>query len=321
MEVKSFALNEIGGRQNLEDAIAPPKTGVAKANATTFVVCDGVGGSNYGEVAAEFASTIFYQQLLNATIDSEVRFTELLNKALSQFQTKLNLFTEENTKATGASSTLVLIHFVGNTAYLAWCGDSKIFQIRSGKAIYKTADHSLVQEMVAKGIITEEEAEKHPQRNIITRSINAATKPTDIQVKLIKDIQADDWFLLCTDGLMEQFHPNHFQSVLYPFQNAKDYSAIINDICFGKTKDNYSMHLIHVNNAKKKNKSGLVLFVLLTVLIVVGFFGYRFTVQSDEQTVEKKSSKNDTAVESIMLKVPPPHKTLDSVSPKKPATK
>ncbi|MFY8004552.1 MAG: PP2C family protein-serine/threonine phosphatase [Chitinophagaceae bacterium] len=321
MEVKSFALNEIGGRQNLEDAIAPPKNSASKPHAKTFVVCDGVGGSNFGEVAAEFASSIFYQQLLNATIDSQERFTELLKKALSQFQKKLNLFTDENTKATGASSTLVLIHFVNNTAYLAWCGDSKIFQIRSGKAIYKTADHSLVHEMVAKGIITEEEAEKHPQRNIITRSINAATKPTDIQVKLINDIQADDWFLLCTDGLMEQFHQTHFQSILYPFQNAKDYTNIINNICFGKTKDNYSMYLIHVNSVKKKNKSALIFFALLAVIAVIVFLGYWFSSQSAEHIMEKNPPKNDTAVESIMLKVPPPHKTVDTVSPQKTANK
>ncbi len=309
MNIKAFSLNEIGGRKNVEDAIMPQK--FAPQDAKIFVVCDGVGGSSFGEVASDIASKTFYETFKKETLAQDADFERLLHASLKQFQKKVADYIETNAGAAGTSTTLTLIVLQNNKAYIAWCGDSKIYQLRNGKPVYKSSDHSLVAELVAQGVITEAEAETHPQRNIITRSLNANTKPTDIDFKILTDIQNDDWFLLCTDGLMEQFTENLFAVVLNKYDAATNYSEVIEKICYGKTKDNYSMYLLHVEKVAAAASSKKIIVPILVVLLLAvgGWFAWSQLSKPkpvvEEVPVKKVDSlpSKDT-VQSIMMKRP-----------------
>ncbi len=313
MTVNTFSLNKIGGRKNVEDAIMPKQ--FKPQDPKLFIVCDGVGGSSFGEVASDLAVTSFYETFKKQVIAKDTDFEKILHQSLALFRQKVNEFVATNPEAANTSTTLTLLTLQNDKAYVAWCGDSKIFQLRNGKPVYKTTDHSLVAELTAQGVITEAEAEKHPQRNIITRSLNSQTKPTDIEYTVLTDIQTQDWFLLCTDGLMEQFTENLFSVVLNKYDGKIKYDDVIEKICFGKTKDNYSMYLVHINAAAAAgNLKKIILPIILVLLAVGGWFTYDIFFDHVEKTIEVKAAdhaipiaiKQDTlkpdTIKSIMLK-------------------
>lgn len=273
MKIKAFTLNEIGGRKNVEDAIMPKK--FSGKQPSLFIVCDGVGGSSFGEVASAEASKSFYEVFSNGMVNLEKDFLKMLSAALDLFQKRIDDYIKANPSAATTSTTLTMLILKNSKAYVVWCGDSKIFQIRSGKVIFRTKDHSLVAELVAQGVITEKEAEKHPQRNIITRSLSSNTKMSDIEYKILENVQDKDWFLLCTDGLMEQFTENLFPAVLGTYNTGLNYSEAIDKICRGKTKDNYSMYLIHLDQVKSSSlKNVLVFSFIAAALSAGGWFAY-----------------------------------------------
>ncbi len=315
MSIRAFSLNKIGGRKNVEDAIMPKSFNAQQPK--LFIVCDGVGGSSFGEVASELATKSYYETFAPANIQSESEFKNLLNESLKLFQQRVSNFIEENPSAANTSTTLTLLILSKDKAYLAWCGDSKIFHLRNGMPIYKTQDHSLVAELVAQGVITEAEAETHPQRNIITRSLNANTKTTDVSTVILNDIKKEDWFLLCTDGLMEQFTESMFPAILGKFNASTNYSEIIDKICYGKTKDNYSMYLVYINGTPAKSGSKMMLLlIVLLILSVGGWFAYSQWFNTFEEVTP--SSLEEPEVKSIMMERPANTDTSTSDSSKTP---
>ncbi|MBC7651860.1 MAG: serine/threonine-protein phosphatase, partial [Deinococcales bacterium] len=313
MTVNTFSLNKIGGRKNVEDAIMPKQFN--PQDPKLFIVCDGVGGSSFGEVASDLAVISFYETFKKQPIAKEADFEKILHQSLAFFRQKVNEFVATNPEAANTSTTLTLLTLQNDKAYVAWCGDSRIFQLRNGKPIYKSKDHSLVAELTAQGVITEAEAEKHPQRNIITRSLNSQTKPTDIEYAVLTDIQTNDWFLLCTDGLMEQFTENLFSVVLNKYDSKTKYDDIIENICFGKTKDNYSMYLVHITAAAAtSNFKKIILPLIVVILAVGGWLAYSKFLKPTTQPVNfkvadtiklsipKKDYVDKDTVKSIMIK-------------------
>lgn len=318
MNVTAFSLNEIGGRKNVEDAIMPKQFRADMPQ--LFIVCDGVGGASFGEVASELATKNFYSTFENAVITSQAVFSDLLNKALASFQKEVKTFVDQNPSASGTSTTLTLLVIQQNKAWLAWCGDSKIFQIRNGSPIYKSRDHSLVAELIAQGVITAKEAETHPQRNIITRSLNSNTKASDIEINLITDIRKGDWFLLCTDGLMEQFTESMFPSILNDFDAGRNYTEIIDNICKGKTKDNYSMYLLHCGEVSKSSAKWLIPLIAI-LLVAGGWFTYNRLLGAKEtpDAPAQIEKEKEPEVKSIMMVKP--QSADDSVKAKNDSTK
>lgn len=313
MNIRAFTLNEIGGRKNLEDVIMPGK--YLPQDPLLFIVSDGVGGSSFGEVASGIAARCYYNLMAKVTIDSAQTFKNKLDEALASFQQQVHDYILTHPAAATTSTTLALLLFSQHKAYIAWCGDSKIYQLRNGTPIYKSKDHSLVAELVSQGVITEKEAHTHPQRNVITRSLSTHTHSSDIAYTVLSDIREGDWFLLCTDGLTEQFTEDHFAAVLFPYNPATDYSEAIDTICRNNTKDNYSMHLLHVNSLKKKAaaKSRLLPILLLLLLIAGGWYAYQQS-SGNRHTQILPPMKPDTS-KSIMMIHPQKKEAVQQDSP------
>lgn len=319
MNVTAFSLNEIGGRKNVEDAIMP-KQFLAEMP-KLFIVCDGVGGASFGEVASELATKNFYSTFEKAVITSQEVFSDLINKALASFQKEVKAFVDQNPSAGGTSTTLTLLVIQQNKAWLAWCGDSKIFQIRNGSPVYKSRDHSLVAELIAQGVITAKEAETHPQRNIITRSLNSNTKTSDIETTLITDIRKGDWFLLCTDGLMEQFTESLFPSVLKDFDPGINYTEVIDNICKGKTKDNYSMYLLHCGEGNKSPAAKWMVPLIAILLVAGGWFAYNKLSGAKETSAAPAQIETEKEPEVKSIMMVKPQAAEDSVKAKNDSTK
>ena len=180
---------------------------------TVGVVCDGMGGARGGREASQCACSVIercFQEQYNQCIPGEEE--TFLKKALLSanryvFQKALR---EESLAGMGTTAVCALVR--GGKAYLSHAGDSRAYLYRDGKLAQLTHDHSYVQELVDCGTITQEQAEHHPQKNIITRALGVdyRLEPEFTTVAL----QAGDVLLLCTDGLTNAVPTEQLEQLL-----------------------------------------------------------------------------------------------------------
>jgi serine/threonine protein phosphatase PrpC len=166
--------------------------------APLFVVADGMGGAQAGEVASEIAVRSFDDELPNGSrAEALVRIIEEANKRIHE-----RARSDDSLHGMGTTTTAAYVD--DDEVVIAHVGDSRAYLLRNGELIRLTKDHSLVGELVARGKLTEEQAEQHPQRSVITRALGPeASVQVDID---IFPARAGDLFLLCSDGLTSMVH-------------------------------------------------------------------------------------------------------------------
>ena len=153
-----WAVSEKGGRLNNEDSIFPlPET--ANSNQNLFLVCDGVGGAEKGEIASSLACESF--QTFFSTFREGEPNADFINKAIRYTEARFDDYVAIHPEAKGMATTLTMT-FVGTTGItLAHVGDSRIYHFRKGEILFQTEDHSLVNSLVKLGKITHEEVAHH----------------------------------------------------------------------------------------------------------------------------------------------------------------
>lgn len=245
---------EMGGRTNNEDSLYPAIDRVS-ADDRLFLVCDGVGGQHKGEVASALACKAmaeFYQQNPVDVMD-EPYIRSALDYTVEQFARK----EAEDPETHGMATTLTLLHIHEAGATVAHLGDSRIYQVRQGAVIRVSEDHKLVNELIRDGHITAREALTHTQRNVITKVV-AADRHDTPEVSIINDVQAGDYFFLCTDGVLEQLYDDLLIYHLRPTDDntVSDAEKLenIRQECIGKTRDNFTAYLIPVQSAEGEVK-------------------------------------------------------------------
>jgi serine/threonine protein phosphatase PrpC len=158
-----------------------------------FVVADGMGGAQAGEVASEMAVRSFGSGLPDGSpADGLVRVVEDANRAIHDRS-------RSDAKTAGMGTTVTAAYVGESEVTIAHVGDSRAYVLRDGDLIRLTKDHSLVGELVARGKLTEEQAEMHPQRSVITRALGSEP---DVEVDVhVYPARAGDLFMLNSDGL------------------------------------------------------------------------------------------------------------------------
>ncbi len=172
------------------------------------VVADGMGGHNGGEVASHTAIEIIKKSLMQQSISVDL----LLKNAIENANSELYKMSQSDPTLEGMGTTMVLCYFDGYEAVIAHVGDSRAYHISPLGLVQITCDHSIVQQLIESGTITEAEAKNHPQKNLITRAIGTeATIQTDInRFEFCKD----DFILLCTDGLTNYVSDSEIEKVV-----------------------------------------------------------------------------------------------------------
>ena len=189
--MKVYAMTDIGRvRQLNEDAYYQPLPGERFC-----AVADGMGGHNAGEVASAMAVSHFARYMREVA-----RITpEAMRAAVVQANDAIYRASQESPEVSGMGTTFSALAVEGRTAYVAHVGDSRVYLFRRGALLPVTRDHTLVEEMVMRGLITVREARVHPKRNIITRALGTDER---VEVDLFQIALAEgDVFFLCTDGL------------------------------------------------------------------------------------------------------------------------
>ena len=189
--MKVYSMTDIGRvRQLNEDAYYLPRPGERFC-----AVADGMGGHNAGEVASAMAVETFARYMREVS-----RITpEALRSAVIRANDAIYRASQESPEVSGMGTTFSSLGVEGATAFVAHVGDSRVYLLRRGALLPVTRDHTLVEEMVMKGLITVREARVHPKRNIITRALGTDSR---VEVDLFQiDLVPGDVFFLCTDGL------------------------------------------------------------------------------------------------------------------------
>ena len=162
-----------------------------------MTVCDGMGGGPGGKTASSIAVKEIIAGVTEAPKDEET--TNILIKAIRRANMAIIEFAAEHPELSGMGSTCTVLLISENSAIVAHVGDSRVYQIRGKKKVFRTFDHSMVFELVKKKVITEEQARLSQQSNVITRALGA--KP-DVEVDCVElSFKKGDRFLLCTDGI------------------------------------------------------------------------------------------------------------------------
>lgn len=197
-----YSFCQLGKRGNQEDARYPDMDKPEKSQ-SFYVVCDGVGGCNDGEKASRTVCDAFGKYLKHTDWSKTFGLTEF-GKAFDNAYSALYKVAGRHSKDMATTLTFICFHCGGVLA--AHIGDSRIYHIRPGVGIlYRSDDHSLVNALVHSGNLTPDEAENHPQNNYITRCMGFVESDEDrslATVMQITDIEADDYFILCTDGVL-----------------------------------------------------------------------------------------------------------------------
>jgi protein phosphatase len=197
------------------DTIAKTDTGrqrrenedCAFARAPVFVVADGMGGAQAGEVAAQIAVDVFSHGLPDSGSPEE-RLASRVQEANQRIWEQSRARSEQ----AGMGTTLTAAYLDDSELAIAHVGDSRAYLFRDGSLRRLTRDHSLVDELVRRGKLTEEQAAEHPQRSIITRALGA--EPTVEVDTWTYPVRPGDVLLLCSDGLTSMVSEDRVEEIL-----------------------------------------------------------------------------------------------------------
>jgi len=189
------------------------------------ILADGMGGHNAGEVASELAVSSI-SEALEEVLSPEIKdacdmdFKEVVHESVIFANDEINLHAKTHPECSGMGTTIVMALFHNDSVILASVGDSRIYRFRKGELKQVTTDHSLVQEMIDNGYMSEEEAINSTNRNLITRALGIAE---DVKVDVTQDdIEKDDIYLLCSDGLSDMISDELiFSTLVKSRQNLK----------------------------------------------------------------------------------------------------
>jgi len=247
-----YSFCETGRRSNNEDSIFPEK-GNANEHDKLFIVCDGIGGYEGGEIA----SSAVCKSLSSSLFGTEFFDKNMFQQALDAAYDELNQMCDRSIIGNRAGTTLTLLYLHKKGAFMAHIGDSRIYHLRKNgdktEILYQSQDHSFVNDLVKLGMITPQQALTHPKRNIITRAMQPCQEQRDeAHIHETCDIKKGDCFFLCTDGVLEQLDNEKLCSIFNRDISVKEKSEIIAETCRNKSKDNFSAYIIVVDDVETK---------------------------------------------------------------------
>lgn len=172
--------------------------GLDSFKAGVFVLADGMGGHNAGEVASRLSSSECARVLLGEVFQGTV-FSSAIRHGFERANSIVRDYVKMHPDCAGMGSTLSLVLLAGGRAYIGHVGDSRVYKINREGIKQITRDHSLVQELIDRGELSREEARNHPQKNVVTRAVGSQR---EVAVDLFEEtVLGGDFILLCCDGL------------------------------------------------------------------------------------------------------------------------
>jgi serine/threonine protein phosphatase PrpC len=180
-----------------------------------FVVADGMGGAQAGEVASRVAVETFHDGLSDSS-DAERSLVAQVERANAH----INELSHRSAEHAGMGTTITAAYVGEREVSIAHVGDSRAYCLREGELLRLTDDHSLVDELIREGKLTPEEAEEHPQRSVITRALGPEAT-VEVDVRSFRG-RAEDLYLICSDGLTTMLGEDELLELLLAHESLRD---------------------------------------------------------------------------------------------------
>lgn len=270
--VTGFAETRIGGRKENQDSYGWQET----KHGYVVTVCDGMGGGPGGKTASTIAVKEIVAGIAEAADDEDL--ANILRKAVRRANMAIIEAGEQKPALKGMGSTATVLLLNETSAFVAHVGDSRVYQFRGRKKIFRTFDHSVVFSLVAQGVITEEQARLAANSNVITRALGVNA---DLEVDVIElPYEKGDRFMLTTDGIHGTMPEKELVKLVT--DRGRKLSAAINNIAVlvddkGRTSggghDNLTIAIVETKtNSKlkpKMSKQIRLTLMAITALLVI----------------------------------------------------
>jgi protein phosphatase len=209
-----------------------------------FVVADGMGGAQAGEVASRVAVETFSAGLKDGG-DPQGS----LMRQVRQANARINELSHQRAEHAGMGTTITALYVGGQEVTVAHVGDSRAYCLREGELLRLTDDHSLVDELIRQGRLTPEEAEEHPQRSVITRALGPEPA-VEVDVRSLR-ARPGDAYLICSDGLTTMIGEEDLRDLLASHARLRDAGeALIAAANAAGGKDNITVVLLRLEEVR-----------------------------------------------------------------------
>lgn len=277
---------EMGQRKNQEDSIFPSGKHIADGD-STFILCDGMGGHDAGEVASSTVCEVMGRVVTDSLKSHDGSFTDAdLQKAVTEAFDALDIKDKGGEKKMGTTMTFLQLHNGGAT--IAHIGDSRVYHIRPGKdgasteILFVTHDHSLKNDLIKAGVLeSEEDIRNFKQKSVITRAMQPKMdKRSAPDIYHTSDIRPGDYFYMCSDGMLEapemengEYLRNIFSDKVQPIKRKAEILTKVT----AENKDNHSAIIVHITDVlpsgktdKRQNKSAarIALTIISAIALV-----------------------------------------------------
>ena len=211
MNVRAFGLTDVGRRRegNEDEFRFDPGLGF-------FAVADGMGGHAAGEVAARLAVETMLDAVRRRAGDGSapdpIVASTSLREAIDEANRRICESISAHEEQRGMGTTVAAVLAAGDRAVVAHVGDSRVYLLRDGRLLRLTSDHSWVNEQVKLGLLSDDAAQRHPMRNIVTRALGSRSD-VDVEIAL-ESIRSGDVLLLCSDGLNTMLSDDDIRDLL-----------------------------------------------------------------------------------------------------------
>src|SRR6478672_6299894 len=221
---------------------------LADAERGIFVVADGVGGAEAGEVASQTAVDVLNDAFHKVKDGEDVE--DLMELAIQRANSSIHQMAQDNARFSMMATTLVALHLDGNRATIGHVGDSRLYRLTpDGQLLRETDDHSVVEEEVRAGRMTPEQAANHPSKNVISRALGAENSvEADMKVIEVEDGSA---FLLCSDGITRHIPDNELRQVLMSAASPTELCEEMKRRCYQRgAEDNLTAVVVQIGQPK-----------------------------------------------------------------------
>ncbi len=247
MKLEFASLSDIGQvRMKNEDAVGryqPDDEKQLVERGSIFVVADGMGGHRGGEIASKLAVEAVVS-LYYASDGSDP--TAILGECFAEANRTIFQKASSDAELFGMGTTCTTMVVRGAEAFFAHVGDSRAYVLRNGDLFQLTEDHSLVGEMVRSGILSVEDAQRHPKRNVITRSLGTHQDLTPDFPSTPYTIADGDVFVLCSDGLTSMVLDEDVKRIVGAHEPAEACRALVDLANANGGKDNISVQIVKI---------------------------------------------------------------------------
>lgn len=235
----SAEATDVGAKRKInEDSV------LSRVDVGLWVVADGMGGHAAGDMASQAVVSALTQLKPNKDLAD---FVDAMEDKLLLVNHQLRRHGQEALGGRTLGTTVVSLFFADSMGACVWAGDSRAYLFRDGQLIRISHDHSAVQEMIDSGMITSEQATYHPHRNVITRAVGGGEKLYP-EVRVFT-VQADDWYLLCSDGFYNELSEDVIAAFLVQPTPDDSVRILMEKALAHGAQDNVSLIIIKVVEA------------------------------------------------------------------------